>query len=105
MRGLSRDPPASNSHVTSKERARLRSLAHELRPTAHVGKDGVTPAVVDGLRQALRTRELVKIRVLEAAPASAAETAHALAAAVDGASVVQTMGRNAVLYRPAPDDD
>lgn len=89
--------------LTSKQRAHLRSLAHPLKPTAHVGKDGVTQAVVDALRQTFAANELVKVRVLENAPETAAATAHALAAKVDGAEVVQTMGRNATLYRPDPE--
>lgn len=89
--------------LTSKQRSHLRGLAHALSPIAHVGKEGVTEAVVYSLRQALDTRELVKVRVLEAAPASAKETAHALAARIENAAVVQVVGRNATLYRPDPD--
>ena len=90
--------------LTSKQRAHLRGLAHTLKPAAHIGKDGVTQAVIDALRQTFRTHELVKVRVLESAPDAARGTAHALAAEVDGASVVQVVGRNATLYRPDPDE-
>ena len=89
--------------LTSKQRAHLRGLAHSLKPTAHIGKEGVTPAAVDALRQTFSSHELVKIRVLEAAPDDARSSAHALAERIDGAEVVQTVGRNATLYRPNPD--
>jgi len=89
--------------LTSKQRSHLRGLAHALKPIAHVGKDGVTDAVARGIQQAFDTHELVKVRVLEAAPASAKETAHALAARVQDAVVVQVVGRNATIYRPDPD--
>ena len=89
--------------LSSKQRAHLRGLAHSLKPTVHVGKEGVTEAVVDGLRQALGGHELVKVRVLEAAPEDAKATAYALANRVDDAAVVQVVGRNATLYRPDPD--
>ena len=89
--------------LTSKQRAHLRGLAHALRPTAHIGKEGITPASVHALRQTFDTHELVKVRVLEAAPQNAKQTAHALAAEIDGAAVVQVVGRNATLYRPDPD--
>ena len=91
------------SDLTSKQRAHLRGLAHALRPAAHVGKEGVTPAAVRALQQTFDTHELVKVRVLEAAPEDARETAHALAAQIDGAHVVQTVGRNATLYRADPE--
>ena len=90
--------------LTSKQRAHLRGLAHSLKPIAHVGKEGVTEAAVQALRQTFDTHELVKVRILEAAPESARDTAHALAAQIPGASVVQTVGRNATLYRPDPEE-
>lgn len=89
--------------LTSKQRALLRGLAHALRPVLHVGKEGVTEATVQALREALRTRELVKVRVLEAAPETTRETAAALADQIGSAHVVQVAGRTAVLYRPDPD--
>jgi RNA-binding protein len=89
--------------LTSKQRAHLRKLAHGTQPTLHVGKGGVTDASVTALRDAFRTRELVKLRILEAAPAAARDVAHALAEAIDGAAVVQVTGRTAVLYREHAD--
>ena len=65
--------------LTSKQRAHLRGLAHALKPLAHIGKEGVTDAAVRALQQTFDTHELVKVRVLEAAPESAKDTAHALA--------------------------
>ena len=91
------------SSLTSKQRAHLRGLAHSLKPIAHVGKEGVTEAAVDALRQTFATHEVVKVRVLEAAPEDARATADALAQRIDGAAVVQTVGRNVTLYRPDPD--
>lgn len=89
--------------LTSKQRAHLRGLAHSLKPAAHIGKEGVTAAAVDALRETFSTHELVKVRVLEAAPQDARATAHTLAEQIDDAAVVQTVGRNATLYRPDPD--
>ena len=86
--------------LSSKQRAHLRGLAHSLKPTVHIGKDGVTDGAVENLVQTFEGHELVKVRVLEAAPQSAKETAYALAARVADAAVVQTMGRVATLYRP-----
>lgn len=91
------------SELTSKQRAHLRGLAHALKPTLHVGKEGVTDAALRALRQTFEAHELIKVRVLEAAPEDARTTAHALAAGVDGAVVIQTMGRTATLYRPEPE--
>ena len=89
--------------LTSKQRAHLRGLAHGIKPTVHIGKDGVTDAAVSNLQQTFGGSELVKVRVLESAPESAKQTAHALAAAVIDTAVVQVTGRTVVLYRPDPD--
>lgn len=100
-------PPLSviiMSELSSRQRSHLRSLAHPLRPVFQIGKDGLTPTVVDGIRQAFNKRELLKIRVLENAEESTQDVADRLARAVGrGTTVVQVMGKNLTLYRPHPD--
>lgn len=86
--------------LDSKQRAELRSRAHKLKPAQHVGKDGVTEAVLSSIDEALNTRDLLKIRVLDNAPGSPREMAEEIAAARDNVQVVQVVGRVAVLYRP-----
>lgn len=90
--------------ITSKQRAELRRLAHPLKPVVLVGGDGVTDAVVRSVRDAFNTRELLKVKALESAPTPIREIADQIAAALEGAQTVQTIGRTAVLYRPDPDE-
>jgi RNA-binding protein len=92
------------ARLTSKQRAHLRSLAHPLSPVVHVGVDGVTPAVVESVREAFNTRELLKVKVLEAAPEDAREAGDRIAGALEGVQIPQTIGRTVVLYRPFPED-
>jgi RNA-binding protein YhbY len=54
------------------------------------------------VRQAFAHRELLKVRVLESAPEETRDAAHALAAGVKGAAVVQVVGRSVTLYCPHP---
>lgn len=89
--------------LTSKQRAHLRSLAHDLDPIVRVGKEGLTDAVVNATKEAFNTRELVKVRVLDAASAPIREVGDALAEQVDDAQIVQIIGSIVVLYRPDPD--
>ena len=89
--------------LTAKQRAHLRGLAHPLKPLVHVGKEGVTKDAVESLAQAFANRELIKVKVLETAPAAVTASAAELAAGVPGAHVVQTVGRVAVLYREHPE--
>ena len=92
-----------NSGLTSKQRAHLRKLAHHAKPSIHIGKGGVNGATVHAVEEAFSTEELLKVKILEAAPAPVRDVAEQLATAISGVSVVQVMGRIATLYRPHPD--
>ena len=94
---------SASDSLSSKDRARLRGEAHPLKPLVHVGKEGVTTAVIRGVEQALSGRPLLKVRVLEAAPEQVQDVAHAIAARVEGSTVLQVLGRTATLYRPLPE--
>ena len=89
--------------LTSKQRARLRKLAHHLKPLVMVGSDGVSDAVVEAVGEALNTRELIKVKLQESAPLEVRDAADTLASRVAGAHAVQTIGRTVVLYRRHPD--
>ena len=84
--------------ITPKERAELRGKAQKLEAIVHVGKDGVTPAVVNTVDQALFARELIKITVLESCENSTKEVAEILSGRCR-ADVVQVIGRKIVLYK------
>jgi RNA-binding protein len=88
--------------LTTKRKAHLRSLAHALKPMLHVGKDGITETALRTIEDAFNTRELLKLKVLEAAPASARESGEMLAERLKGVELVQVIGRTVVLYRPHP---
>lgn len=89
--------------MTSKERAQLRAQANGLEPLFQVGKGGVGDTLIAQTDDALRARELIKLRVLtETSPLSAREAAEALAEKT-GAEVVQVIGGVMVLYRYNPE--
>lgn len=89
--------------LNSKQRSFLRSLAHHLKPVHQIGREGVTETGAEAVRSAFNQRELLKVKVLESAPQSAAEAATELVALVPGAEHVQTIGRTVVLYRRHPE--
>lgn len=84
--------------ITTKQRSKLRSLAHAAEPVTQVGKGGITPALVHTLSEALEKRELIKVSVLPAAGEDAKTVLAALAAELN-AEPVQTIGNKIVLYR------
>ncbi|MDO8501928.1 MAG: YhbY family RNA-binding protein [Gemmatimonadaceae bacterium] len=86
------------------ERAALRAEAHHLTATVHVGQHGLTPALVTSLDDALRTHELVKVKLGKSAELKAKDAAGQLASATQS-EVVQVIGRTATFYRENPDLD
>jgi RNA-binding protein len=87
--------------MTGKERAALRSECNRLRPTVHVGAEGLSNSLTEALDDALRTRELVKVQLNKTADLTAKEAARELAGRV-GAEVIQTIGKTATFYRTNP---
>lgn len=89
--------------LTSKQRAHLRKLGHHLKPVVHVGTEGVTPAVLAAVGDALNTRELLKVKLQEASPIGVRDAAAQITDGVPGVHVAQTIGRTMVLYREHPE--
>jgi RNA-binding protein len=87
--------------MSGKERAELRSECNRLRPTVHVGQEGLAPPLIAALDDALRTRELVKVAMNKSVDVPAKDAAATLAGRVR-AEVIQVIGRTATLYRKNP---
>jgi RNA-binding protein len=90
--------------MNGKERAELRAEAHHLDPAVHVGHQGLTPTVIGSLDDALRTRELVKVKITNKDVIKPKDAANALALATNSA-VIQVIGRTATFFRENPDLD
>lgn len=88
--------------LTGKQKRFLRSMASTMEAIVQVGKNGVNDSVLFSLEEALRARELVKVKVLKNALEEVDEAADALAQATH-AELVQIIGRNVLLYRPNAD--
>ena len=89
--------------MTGKERAAFRAAANHLEPLFQIGKGGLSDALIKQTDDALRARELIKVKVLlESSPITPRETADELAAAT-GAEVIQVIGGVIVLYRESPE--
>ena len=89
--------------LTNSEVRRLKAEAQRLEPIVRVGKNGLTPAVLHSIQQALTSRELIKIRFdheREERDTLAGEVAEATEAAL-----ILQVGKVAVFYRPQPSAD
>lgn len=87
--------------LTSKQRAYLRSIAAEYETIFQIGKGGVTEVMCKEIGEALRKRELIKLKVLENSGWTAREAADAVAKQT-GADVVQVIGNKFVLFKRNP---
>ena len=89
--------------MTSSERAKLRGIANGLEPIIHIGKEGITPALLKQADDALTARELIKGTVLKNCDYTAKEALGMLCEQL-GAEGIQDIGRRFTLYRPKPEE-
>ena len=89
------------SELTPTQRRALRASAHRLHPVVLIGEAGLTPQVLKEIDLALKSHELVKVRVLhedrEQRRGRLEEICRAL-----GCSPVQQIGKILIVYRPRP---
>lgn len=84
--------------LTGKQKSFLRSMGQKLEPIVFIGKEGVTPTVVQAAREAIKKRELIKVRVLQNAEDEPADAITMLAERAD-VNLVQLIGRNGLLFK------
>lgn len=84
--------------MTSKQRAYLRGLAHNIEPIFQIGKSSITPEMTSAVTEALEARELIKLSVLKNCFDDPRELAQVLAERTKS-EVVQVMGRKITLYK------
>ena len=83
--------------LTSKQRAILRGKANTMDPVFIVGKGEIDETMIQGVKDCLDARELIKLKVLESSMYNAREASVKLAEAT-GADCVQVIGSKFVLY-------
>ena len=84
--------------LTSKQRAQLRGLASTSDTILQIGKDGITENVVETAKGALKTRELIKGKVLENSMLTPREACEQLCEACK-AEPVQVIGTKFVIFK------
>ena len=89
-------------NMTPAMRRALKAQAHALKPVVMIGNDGLTPAVLAEVERALKSHELIKIRVFgddrDARLACLAEMC-----AHTGAIALQHIGKILVIHRANPE--
>lgn len=84
--------------MTSKERAKLKSIASNMDTILQIGKNPISDALIKQVADALKAREMIKIRVLDTCELSPMEAAQAVSEEA-GCEVVQVIGSRIVLFK------
>ena len=89
--------------MTTKQRARLRSMANTIEPVLQIGRDGINDNLLKQAYDALEARELIKVTVQRNAPMFAREACDELCEKVH-AEPVQVIGNRFVIFRQSSRD-
>lgn len=84
--------------LTGKQKSFLRSMGMSLEPVVMIGKEGVSPTVVESANEAIKKRELIKVRVLQNC-SELPEDAITMLAERTNSNLVQIIGHNGLLFR------
>ena len=95
--------PAETAAVSlsPQERKALKVRAHHLNPVVLIGDAGLSPTVLREIDVALRSHELIKVRISGDERADRAKAAEVICGEL-GAAVVQQIGKLLVLFRRRP---
>ena len=84
--------------LKGKQKRQLRALAHHLSPIFQVGKSVVNSDMIQGIRDALEKRELLKVSILQNCEEDKDEVAKILSERTSS-ELVQVIGHTIVLYK------
>ena len=84
--------------LTGKQRSYLKGLAHNLDPLFQLGKSGLTENFIKQVEEALETKELIKIKILQNCDLDPTETANEIVEELN-AEFVQSIGSKFVVYK------
>lgn len=84
--------------MNTRQREFLRKRAHELGALVRVGKDGYTDNLGQSILDAIESRELIKVKMLQSVEANKRELAEILAEKTK-CEVVGIIGRTIILYK------
>ena len=88
--------------LTSKRRAYLRKKAHDLDALVRIGKEGVTDNLIQSILDAIESRELIKVKILQNCEEEKMEVLEEFSKCSEF-EVVGIIGRTIILFRENKD--
>ncbi len=90
--------------LTGKDKSALRAEGTYLKPEVWIGKQGIGIGIIHSLENSFRTKELVKIKILDNCAQDKREIAELLSLKMK-AEIVQILGNMILLYKPLSEID
>jgi RNA-binding protein len=90
--------------ITTKQRAKLKSIANNIIPVVQIGKEGITDNLISGLNLVLDARELIKINVLKTSTVNSKDMCKTLCEKLS-ADPVLVIGNKVIIYRKSKRED
>lgn len=88
--------------LNSKKRAFLRKRAHDLDALVRIGKDGITENLIQSILDAIESRELIKVKILQNCEMEKEEVYSKLEECPEF-EVVGIIGRTIIIYKENKD--
>jgi RNA-binding protein len=98
---MSEKKAQSVSPLTTRQKQFLKGLAHPLSPLVQIGKDELSPGVLETIKTELMNHELVKVKIGSNCGLEKDSSSKTIAEQTQS-SLVQLIGKTIVLYKPNP---
>jgi RNA-binding protein len=99
---MSENTSAPAPMLTTRQKQHLKGLAHHLRPLVQIGKESVSPGIVETVIAELLNHELIKVKIGNNSGLEKHATSRQVADLTDSV-LIQLIGKIFVLYKPNPD--
>jgi len=86
-------------NLTGKQARHLRALGHSLKPVLQIGKSGITDGMIEQIRKALETHELIKVKLIRNATVDVKGAAEDICSKVP-CYLAHKIGKTLMIYRP-----
>ena len=91
--------------LSSKERAFLKKLAHNLDPIVRIGKDGIDENVLKSISDVINKRELIKVKILQNSTVEVERELGTEIANKTQSVFVDSIGKILILFKPSKAKD
>lgn len=98
---MEKQETAKSISLSNAQKKFLRRIGHELSPLVYIGREGLGETVLAEIDTALRTRELIKVKIVNTSELSKHEAAEQIPR-LTASELVQLIGKTLLLYRQNP---